>query len=86
MWFIIKYIFYKKKTRGVSFMIKDDHVNYRIKDCESRKFGYVRVSSVDQNVDRQLEALKRHHIKTSNIYVDKMSGKDFYRPNYQKMN
>lgn len=63
MWFIIKYNFYKKKTRGVSFMIKDDHVNCRIKGCESRKFGYVRVSSVDQNVDRQLEALhclKRH--------------------------
>ena len=52
MWFIIKYNLYKKKTRGVSFMIKDDHVNCRIKGCESRKFGYVRVSSVDQNVDR----------------------------------
>ena len=48
-------------------------------------FGYIRVSSRDQNEDRQLIALKELAIPEKNIFVDKQSGKDFQRPNYKKM-
>lgn len=48
-------------------------------------YGYVRVSSLDQNEDRQLIALQEIHVPTENIYIDKQSGKDFNRPNYKKM-
>ena len=48
-------------------------------------YGYVRVSSLDQNEDRQLLALQEVHVPSKNIYIDKQSGKDFNRPNYRKM-
>ena len=48
-------------------------------------YGYVRVSTKDQNTDRQMVAMKRLKILEKNIYIDKMSGKDFNRPMYQKM-
>ena len=43
-------------------------------------FGYVRVSSTDQNEDRQMIALRQAGVPDENIYMDKMSGKDFNRP------
>ncbi|MCR5061551.1 MAG: recombinase family protein [Saccharofermentans sp.] len=46
-------------------------------------YGYVRVSSHDQNEERQLIALSEHNIPPSNIYIDKQSGKDFERPSYK---
>ena len=46
-------------------------------------YGYVRVSSADQNEDRQMIAMKELHIPIEQIFVDKQSGKDFYRPAYQ---
>ena len=49
------------------------------------KYGYVRVSTKDQNEDRQLEAMKQLEIFEKNIYVEKISGKDFNRPVYQKL-
>ena len=48
-------------------------------------FGYVRVSSQDQNEDRQLIALKEKLVDPKHIYIDKQSGKDFERPQYKKM-
>lgn len=48
-------------------------------------FGYVRVSSTDQNEDRQMIALRKMDVPAKNIYMDKMSGKDFERPQYKKM-
>ena len=48
-------------------------------------FGYVRVSSADQNEDRQLVAMREKGVKPSNIYMDKQSGKDFKRPMYNRM-
>lgn len=48
-------------------------------------FGYVRVSSREQNEDRQMIALKKFSIPRRNIFVDKQSGKDFERPEYRKM-
>lgn len=49
------------------------------------KYGYIRVSTKDQNPDRQLIALKECTIKEKDIFLDKMSGKDFKRPQYLKM-
>ena len=48
-------------------------------------YGYIRVSSCDQNEDRQLIALKEVGIPEKNIYLDKQSGKDFNRPQYKKL-
>lgn len=45
-------------------------------------FGYVRVSSIDQNEDRQLLEMQKLKIPKRNIYIDKQSGKDFNRPRY----
>lgn len=47
------------------------------------KVGYVRVSTADQNEARQIEAMKADGVEK--IYMDKKSGKDFNRPEYQKM-
>ena len=49
------------------------------------KFAYVRVSSRDQNEDRQLLAISDLHIPKKNIYIDHQSGKDFDRPAYRRM-
>ena len=49
------------------------------------EYGYVRVSSTDQNEERQISALREKQILQKNIYKDKQSGKDFERPQYKKM-
>ena len=48
-------------------------------------YAYVRVSTKEQNIDRQLVALKPYSIPKKNIYCDYQSGKDFNRPAYQKL-
>lgn len=48
-------------------------------------YGYVRVSSTDQNEDRQMIALKEKEVPLKNIYMDKLSGKDFNRPQYRAL-
>ena len=48
-------------------------------------YGYIRVSSKDQNEDRQLIALHGKGVKDRFIYMDKTSGKDFERPQYKKL-
>jgi len=48
-------------------------------------YGYVRVSSTDQNEDRQMLAMSRAEVPAANVYVDKQSGKDFKRPRYLKL-
>ncbi len=48
-------------------------------------YAYARVSSKDQNLDRQIDAFKEFNIKKSNIFCDKQSGKDFERINYQRL-
>lgn len=55
---------------------------------ESRKqriFGYVRVSARDQNIDRQMVVMEKLKIPKNNLFIDKLSGKDFNRPNYRRM-
>lgn len=48
-----------------------------------RKFGYVRVSSKDQNEERQMETMREKGIEERDIFVDKQSGKNFEREQYQ---
>ena len=50
-----------------------------------KEYGYVRVSSSDQNEDRQLIAMQEQNIPGSQIYIDKLSGKDFERPEYKRL-
>ena len=52
---------------------------------KQRQIGYARVSSSDQNEDRQIIALTEAGIKKDDIFMDKLSGKDFNRPQYQRM-
>lgn len=52
---------------------------------ENTIYGYVRVSSTDQNEARQMIALSEVGVPKKNIYMDKMSGKDFDRRQYQKL-
>ena len=49
------------------------------------EYGYIRVSSTDQNEDRQLLALNDLNITIENLFIDKQSGKDFNRPEYQNL-
>lgn len=51
----------------------------------SNIYGYIRVSSTDQNEDRQMIALAQKGVPRKNLYIDKQSGKDFERPRYKKM-
>ena len=51
----------------------------------SNIYGYIRVSSKDQNEDRQLIALNEVGVERKNVYLDKKSGKDFDRPQYKKL-
>jgi len=51
----------------------------------NKTYGYVRVSSKDQCEDRQILALKEHGVSQKNIFMDKMSGKDFNRPEYIRL-
>lgn len=49
------------------------------------KYGYMRTSTKEQNEQRQVYAMHEEGIADENIYMDKMSGKDFNRPEYQKL-
>ncbi len=48
-------------------------------------YGYIRVSTMDQNEDRQIIAMQGLSIPEKNLFVEKQSGKDFQRPQYKKM-
>lgn len=48
-------------------------------------YGYVRVSTKEQNEDRQMIAMREHQVPEKNILLDKQSGKDFDRPMYRRM-
>lgn len=51
----------------------------------SEIYGYVRVSSIDQNEERQLIELSKKNVVSRNIYIDKQSGKSFERPKYKQL-
>ena len=52
---------------------------------QENSFGYVRVSTKEQNEARQITVMEKLSIPKRNVYVDKSSGKDFERPQYKKM-
>ena len=52
---------------------------------ENKTYAYVRVSSQEQNEDRQIIAMTDIGIRKENIYIDKQSGKDFERPRYKQL-
>ena len=52
---------------------------------ENKVYGYARVSTREQNEDRQMIALENYPMSRKQIYLDKLSGKDFNRPQYQKL-
>ncbi len=52
---------------------------------EQNVYGYVRVSTKEQNEDRQMIALEEFPVPKNHIYMDKLSGKDFNRPQYHRL-
>ena len=54
-------------------------------NINKKVYGYIRVSTREQNEDRQLIALREIGVPEKNIYLDKQSGKDFNRPQYKKL-
>ncbi|HBV80775.1 MAG TPA: hypothetical protein DEF33_07410 [Clostridiales bacterium] len=61
------------------------HKNGKTEHCGGRQYGYVRVSSREQNEARQLAAMCNAGIRTEHIFADKQSGRDFDRPQYKKL-
>jgi len=59
--------------------------NGRAITITAHTYGYARVSTREQNEDRQLVALREMSIPEGNIFLDKQSGKDFNRPQYKKL-
>ena len=51
----------------------------------NNRYGYIRVSSKEQNEERQIVSLLEAEVKTENIFTDKQSGKDFNRPQYMRL-
>ena len=53
--------------------------------AEKKRYGYVRVSTREQNEDRQMIAMREMDVFEENIFIDKQSGKDFNRPQYKRL-
>ena len=53
--------------------------------AEKKKYGYVRVSTREQNEDRQMIAMAEMDVPEQNIFLDKQSGKDFNCPQYKRL-
>lgn len=75
----IKYLFKLIKLRN------DIIIATKFGGEQVEKYGYVRVSAIDQNEARQLLEMEKLGIKPENIFIDKQSGKDFNRPEYLKL-
>lgn len=56
-----------------------------VNDIKNRVYGYIRVSTKEQNDDRQVIALQKAGVPTAHIYVEKSSGKNFERPQYKNL-
>ena len=48
-------------------------------------YGYIRVSTKEQNTDRQMDAFIPYKVECKNLFIDKQSGKDFSRPSYDRL-
>lgn len=51
----------------------------------TKEYAYIRVSSQEQNEERQMIAMRELHVPEKNIFMDKQSGKDFNRPKYRAL-
>lgn len=71
-----------KTTKSIKGTKERDLIQFHHNRKEPIKWGYARVSSKDQNLDRQLEALKSAGVNEEYIITDKESGKDFQRAGY----
>ena len=58
---------------------------FQLKKTSKSSYGYIRVSAKEQNPERQYVALEEQGIRRNNIFLDKISGKDFERPTYKKL-
>lgn len=70
------------------FCIRDTEAEKNTKKkgyIKMKVYGYIRVSSADQNEARQMAAIKELGINGCNIFIDKQSGKDFERPQYKRL-
>lgn len=74
-----KKLYTNQSTREVSSLEEKGGLN------RMTEYGYIRVSSRDQNEDRQLIAMHDVGIDDSRIFLDKQSGKDFERPQYKRL-
>ena len=54
-------------------------------ETSTKIFGYIRVSSKEQNLARQIDSLKQYVPDERDIYADKLSGRDLHRPAYQTL-
>lgn len=61
------------------------HKNGKTEHCGGRQYGYVRVSSREQNEARQLAAMCNAGLRPEYIFAEKQSGRDFERPQYKKL-
>lgn len=69
---------------AASCIISDELMKGAVKQMV-KTYGYVRVSSREQNEDRQLVAMDAFGVDKGNIFIDKLSGKDFQRPSYRRL-
>ena len=74
------------ESKEIRYFRKNDREGRSILSAKTvHKFGYARVSSKDQNLARQISALKEAGIDEKSIFIDRQSGKDFDRPGYRKL-
>lgn len=77
----------KKKNCNTIVELRPDmkKTTRKVGNIAANTYGYVRVSTKDQNEDRQLIAMHEINIPKKSIFIDKQSGKDFERPQYRKL-
>lgn len=67
------------------YIISNIPHNKEVRRNIQMKYGYVRVSSKEQNIDRQMTAMKEQDIAKEKIFIDKATGKNFNRKSYRKL-
>lgn len=55
-----------------------------MKECDHLKFGYIRTSTEDQNLERQIYEMKKH-VPKDHIFLDQSTGRNFYRRGYNRL-
>ena len=80
-----RYLLWSVYATEQGIMRKEKNHMEQEKKRVGKVYGYARISSADQNESRQLLTLQEVDVPKQNIYVDKLSGKNFERPQYRKM-